>query len=1197
MRKLHWMIALALAMWGMQIAAARVPEHPQFRLLGVRDGIPSTTINAIERDALGFVWVGSSDGLARYDGHAFRIWRHDPGDAFSLPGNIVQALHVDARNRLWVASEFSGLGMLDTSRTRVVRMRRETHPALASNDIYAIISRGDELWLGTANAGLLHMKAQGNDPAGWQLQAISGLPSQTVLALAFDAQGMLWIATTRGLVRWDGKHVHKETIAGLESPGMVYSVLYADGQLWVGTEAGVFCREGDGRWRQPLWSTHFRRPNAAVAMARDADGTMWIGSQRGLWWVRTEQSVPQSLTLMANATPHHVGALHLQADGGLWVSVPGGGMGYLRSDWRSIAEFGQNQPGERQIGATSYRALARARAGGVWAAGADGHIERLDAQGVVARQPVSVREALAGTKPMSVLEDELGQLWLGEPRMGLIRIDANGQMDTWRDDHAQAPLPSGVFIDLLQAGRGQTLWLSMQAGGLQQRDIRTGRVLRQVLPGMESGLGDGDNEALRLSPDGRLWVAGGFGLGWLDEQSNRLVIPPGLAGERVFAFDFENADALWLHRLTGLEYWQKRAGQWQLQTQVHSGKQLPAVETGSLWLDSHKRVWFSSQRGLFRWDPVRRHLRSYGMANGLTSQAFMDRAMVLSAEGALVLSSNAGKLVMLDTRFPEPAAHAPQLWIDGVDVRKDGRWISRMQAGTMPVFAPSEREIRITAHLNAYDDSEAIRYWSWLEGLDEGWVEQGAEGERIFSGLPAGRYTLRMRGQDPSGNVSDTVTLAFRVRPPWWYSSEAWGAYAVVLLLLSLASGMAWRQRVRRRHELHLAVQKRRLSEQASEAKTRFLANLGHEIRTPMTGVLGMAELLQASDLDARQRQQLDAICKAGRHLLRLVNDALDLARIEAGRLVLAEDPFDVRQLVQDVADLMQSLALQKHLAFQLQMAPDTPHWLTGDRTRVEQILLNLLGNAIKFTTQGEVIFRVARQMPQGLHVEVRDSGPGLSPDQQARIFQRFEQLDDGSLARQRVGSGLGLAISAELAEMMGGRIVVDSRLGEGATFHLHLPLPEASPIVTPAPSTAIRDEAARCRVLLVEDDETVAEVIVGLLQAQGHQVQHVAHALDALVAASASDFDLFLLDLDLPSMSGLDLARQLRQQGLTAPLVAVTARADSEVEPQALAAGFDAFIRKPLTGELLNSLVHRVLTDARRKVDVQGDGRGNGAG
>ncbi|GGA85922.1 hypothetical protein GCM10011521_25500 [Arenimonas soli] len=489
-------------------------------------------------------------------------------------------------------------------------------------------------------------------------------------------------------------------------------------------------------------------------------------------------------------------------------------------------------------------------------------------------------------------------------------------------------------------------------------------------------------------------------------------------------------------------------------------------------------------------------------------------------------------------------------------------------SGALVRLRPDDRELRLGVRLAATGDPSTQRFRFLLEGHDPGWVELGADGIRVLPSLAPGNYVLHVSGAAAPGEWSEARRLTVLVDPPWWATRGALAGFGVALMLALSVLALVHRARVRRREAWRLARARQQLAEQHSEAKTRFLAALGHEIRTPMTGVLGMAELLQGSALDAEQRARVDAIQGAGRHLLRLVNDTLDLARIEAGKLVLDAAPFALRRLLDELAGLLRPLAEAKGLAFHLHCDDDVPPGLRGDATRVRQILLNLASNAIKFCEQGELVIHCSRRDPVGVVILVRDTGPGLAADQQARLFRRFEQGTDAASGSRYGGSGLGLAISQELAAAMGGSISVRSEPGRGASFRVELPLPAAA-AAAPADVAPVLVLPGR-RVLLVEDDPVVAAVVQDLLRQQGHAVVHAAHGLAAMAALAAGRFDLALLDLDLPGLDGFELARLLRSRGEKLPLLALTARADGEAERQALAAGMDGFLRKPVTGAML---------------------------
>ena len=1156
--------AALLGLWlSCACALAAVPERPRFRIVGAAQGLPSTEIRALARDHDGYLWIATADGLARYDGVGMRVWRYDPADPQGLPGNNIQELMVGADNRVWLAVEGGGISVLDAQRRGFAHYRKASHPQLASDDAWAFARQGDTVWFGTYEGGLYALHADGRIRA---YRVADGLPSDTVLELAVDAADTLWIGTDAGLARLRDGRIERVPLPGSAGPSLVFALVARGDDLWVGTGNGAWRRDARGHWSQPAWSPMFQRPNAMTDIVCARAGDCWIASQRGLWRQRGD-APPEPVRTGGPDIARRIGALLMQDDGALWVPVAGLGLGYLRGDWRQLAQYSGPADGLR---GAMYRALGPSRQGGFWLGGFNGMVERLATDGGIAALGPDSLARLDGLKLLAIAEDRDGRLWLGH-RTGLVRIGADGAIDAWGAGDARDATPDGQVDQLLLADDG-SLWLSVLGGGVQQRDPASGQVLLDIPADAAHGLGAGDFEVLALAPDGQAWVAGGDGVARLKAGHDRFSPMPAFGGERVYAIAFDGKTTLWLQRQSGLVRYRLRGGEWQADERIGASQGMPAVGASGMAVDGRHRVWVSTSRGLYRYDPASRNLRRHGMRDG-GSQEFLDRALAMSAQGVLAVATADGGIVLVDTAAADPAPTTPPLRFDRIDVRREGGWRSLPMQQGQPL-GRDDHEFRVRARLLAFEDPESNRYWSRLDGFDRGWISLGASGDRAFTGLAPGQYTLRIRARDAAGNAAHEQQLAFAVPPPWWRTWWAQAVFALLGLLALAAVAMSYRARLKRRHALQLTEAKRALAEQASEAKSRFLATLGHEVRTPMTGVLGMSELLRGSRLDEKQRSQVDAIHRAGEHLLRLVNDALDLARIEAGKLELSTADFALRPLLDEVAGLMAPVAERKGLAFVEHVDADVPAALHGDRTRIQQILLNLLGNAIKFTEAGHVALETFALAPQGLRFVVADSGPGLSIEQQSRLFRRFEQAEGARTASRYGGSGLGLAISQELAAAMGGRIAVESAPGRGTRFIVELPLARAdasAPAADPQPQPAMpRGESKALSLLLVEDDPIVADVMRGLLQEQGHAVVHGAHGLAALSEIASTRFDAVLLDLDLPGLDGIALARMLRAQGFAAPLLAVTARSDADAQAQARAAGFDDFLRKPVSGARL---------------------------
>ncbi|WP_197707482.1 ATP-binding protein [Sphingobium sp. LB126] len=371
-------------------------------------------------------------------------------------------------------------------------------------------------------------------------------------------------------------------------------------------------------------------------------------------------------------------------------------------------------------------------------------------------------------------------------------------------------------------------------------------------------------------------------------------------------------------------------------------------------------------------------------------------------------------------------------------------------------------------------------------------------------------------------------------------------------------------------------ISARHSAEMASAAKTGFLANMSHEIRTPMNGILGFADLLMGAKLPPEQHHQVKMIADSGRAMMRLLNDILDLSKVEAGQMEIAHEPFDLVHALDACLNLVRESAEQKGLKLIRDLAGDLPRMMLGDGLRLRQIVLNLLGNAIKFTAMGHVALRVHRDGADRLVLMVEDSGPGIAPERQAAIFEKFVQAD-ATTAAHYGGSGLGLAISAQLVTLMKGELTLDSRLGQGSRFTLRLPFEQAEEGAVPVPALPPVEGAAMhfddLRVLVAEDHDVNQELVRALLDRIGCRTTIVPDGGEAVAAVlrareDGMPYDIILMDMQMPVMGGLGAARTIRGHGVTAeelPILALTANAFGEDAHASLNAGMQAHLTKPI--------------------------------
>ena len=1165
-----WTVFACLLCFWLSPAFAQL-EKPQFRQVGVADGLPSSAMTGLALDRDGYLWISTRDGLARYDGVGYSVYRHAPGDSSALPGNFVQTVFVDRDNRVWAGVEGRGLSVLDAGRKGFRHLNSKNRPLIRNDDVWAITQTGDgQLWFGTFGGGLYRMDRAGRLtrflPAAGDPRS---LPSENVMALAVDRRGALWVGTDHGVARWTGLDFERLP-AGALSGMEIYSLSpEADGSLWIGTNQGLDHRRVDGMVEQPAWRGGL--PDSGVtSVLRDTGGTRWITTRRGL--VRERDGVLD--TLLGTPAGGRFMFMGLEdGEGGLWFATAGNGLLRLPAGWRHFAVFGKDE-GAAGLATVPVRGSALGQDGRVWLVGAGPMIDRLDPASGKVEHFLDTSASLPGARLWSVLERRDGSLWLGHSQ-GLSRLDPRTRtFRHWRIGEGEDPLLPGP-VQLLAESADGLLWLASYGGGVQARDAQ-GRIVQSLSAKDGRGVDSPEQDQLASGPAGELWMAGPAGMRRWNESRARFDSVRGAPADHVYGFAFVPPDTLWLHRLGALEayHWNGEALTRFLSAGSDDG--LPAVESGGLLHDRNGVLWLTTARGLLRYDPLGKRMRNFGVRDGLPSQEFQMQPALMLPQGIGLASTSEG-LLLFDPARIQSSGRRPRLALDAVTVRRGEDRVALATDGRDLQIGPEDRDLRVSARLLSFADPGAHRYRFLLHGYDADWVAAGARGEREFSQLPAGDYRLEVAASNADGQWSAPRSFRLRVLPVWWRSNAALLGWVICLALLLVFGARQYKLRLRTRHGEELREHQRQLSDQGSAAKTRFLATLGHEIRTPMTGVLGMAELLQVGELAPKARTQVASIQRAGEHLLRLVNDALDLARIEAGKLTLDDAAFDLHELLEQVAALLRPLADARGLGFSLQRAPGTPRVLRGDAGRVRQVLLNLGGNAIKFTERGEVALRSA-DTPHGLMLEISDTGPGMDACQVKRLFQRFEQPEGLDTARRQGSSGLGLAICHELALAMHGRIDVHSEPGKGSTFRVALPLPLADASDLARPGRPPR-KVERLRVLVVEDDPLAAEVITGLLQSLGHEPVHAAQALAALTELAGSRFDLAFLDLDLPGLDGFELARIIRGQGHALALVALTARADSQAEPLAVAAGMNGFMRKPVTSQLLQDKVEAVLT------------------